>query len=52
MNIHELALHYCDMLGIMCFKIASKYEARRFAISVDADVLTVCRHADTTMSTG
>lgn len=43
MNIHELALHYCNKHGIMVVKIASKYETKRFAISVGAEINSICK---------
>ncbi|CAL5992780.1 TCP-1_chaperonin subunit theta [Hexamita inflata] len=52
MNIHELALHYCNKYGIMVIKISSKYETRRFAISVGAELLTICRKAEAEVPVG
>lgn len=52
MNIHELALHYCNKYGIMHIKISSKYETRRFAISVNAEVNNICRKAERPVPVG
>lgn len=52
MNIHELALHYCNKYGIMVIKIGSKYETRRLAISVGTEVIAIFRKADPDMPTG
>lgn len=43
MNIHDLAVHYCNKYGILCIKIGSKYEIRRFAKSVNAQLLMTFR---------
>ncbi|KAH0571273.1 TCP-1 chaperonin subunit theta [Spironucleus salmonicida] len=42
-NFHELAIHFCNKYGMMAIKIASKYEVRRFALSVNAELMTTCR---------
>ena len=52
MTIHELALHYCNKHGIMVIKISSKYETRRFALSVGAELLSICRKAETEIPCG
>lgn len=52
LNIHELALHYCNKYGIMHVKISSKYETRRFATSVGAEVINICRKATKETPTG
>lgn len=52
MAYHELALHYCNKYGIMALKISSKYETRRFALSVGADLINICRKAETEVPTG
>lgn len=43
MNIHELALHYANKHNMMVLKIASKYETKRFAISVGAEINSICK---------
>jgi len=43
MNINDLAIHYCNKYGILCIKVGSKYEIRRFAKSVNAQLLMTFR---------
>ena len=42
-NFHELAIHFCNKYDMMAVKISSKYEVRRFALSVNAELLSVCQ---------
>jgi T-complex protein 1 subunit theta len=46
MNFHELALHYCNKHGVMALKISSKYETKRFAVSVGAEINSICKKND------
>lgn len=43
MSFHELATHFCNKYGIMAVKIGSKFEVRRFAQSVGAQLLMTFR---------